>query len=269
MTTPVLILVPPSERKAAPIEGPALRMDDLSFDTLRPTRSAVLDALTDLCSGDADKAAEVLGLPAGRTGEVARDRVLRSAPTLPAGRLYTGVLYEALDLPGMTGPAARRAADAVLICSALWGLLRIGDRIPPYRLAMSVRLPGVGALAAAWRPALARLLPELADGRLIVDLRSSGYAAAWRPPPDIARRTVAVRVLRETIVAGERRRTVVSHMAKATRGALAGALLRSPLDPATPAELADALTTLGYRVELTAGSRSPARLDVIHSDVRR
>ena len=74
------------------------------------------------------------------------------------------------------------------------------------------------------------MLAEAAGRGVVVDCRSSSYAAAWRPGPEVAARTVAVRVLREQDGA----RSVVSHMAKHTRGLVARALLQAPRAPRTP-----------------------------------
>ena len=173
---------------------------------------------------------------------VERNRELPTAATLPAGRLYTGVLYDNLGIATLD---QERAARSLLIFSGLWGALRIGDRVPPYRLAMGVKLPPLGPLAAVWRPALTAALPP--EG-LIVDMRSAPYAAAWRPS------TTPVRVFRER----DGRRTVVSHMAKATRGALARSLLEGSTDPSSPEELLKTVLDLGYSAELNGPN-----LDVI------
>ncbi|MCO5993680.1 YaaA family protein [Actinoallomurus rhizosphaericola] len=230
----MLILLPPSEGKAGDGDGPPLDPSTLSLPGLAATRERVLDALDALCSGPAEDARQVLGLSAGQSGEIAHNRALRTAATLPASRLYTGVLYDNLGLPSLD---PERTARSVLIFSALWGALRPADRIPPYRLSMGVRLPPLGPLAAVWRPALTAALP--ADG-LLVDMRSAPYAAAWKAP------AVRVRVFRER----EGRRTVVSHMAKATRGALARDLLANGADPATPEELLKTVLDLGHAAEL-------------------
>jgi cytoplasmic iron level regulating protein YaaA (DUF328/UPF0246 family) len=64
------------------------------------------------------------------------------------------------------------------------------------------------------------------------------------------------------------RRSVVSHMAKQTRGLLAGALLRANADPHTPKDLAEAANDLGYPSELTEAPRpgASAALDVVITD---
>ncbi|RJL34416.1 YaaA family protein [Bailinhaonella thermotolerans] len=239
----MLVLLPPSEGKADAGDGPPLDPSALSFPALAGPRERVLDALTRVCSGP--DAAAVLGLSPGLAGEAAKNLAIREAPTLTAAELYTGVLYDNLGLATLGA-----AADSVIIFSGLWGALRVTDRVPPYRLSMSVRLPPLGGLAAFWRPALTAALPS---DRLIVDMRSAPYAAAWRAPG-----AVAVRVLRETIVNGAPRRTVVSHMAKATRGAVARALLLSGAGPETPEDLAKLLHDLGHTAELDG-----RRLDIV------
>jgi cytoplasmic iron level regulating protein YaaA (DUF328/UPF0246 family) len=142
-----------------------------------------------------------------------RTPVLTAAPTLPALRRYTGVLYEALSYATLTPAGRRRANGSLRVASALFGLLAPTDRIPAYRLSGGTSVPGLGSLAAAWRPALEAELA--AQQGLVVDLRSGPYAALARVPS-----AVQVRVLRES----EGRRTVVSHDNKYTKGLLARAL---------------------------------------------
>ena len=258
----MLVLLPPSEGKTAGGTGGApVDLDRLSLPELRPAREAVLAELTELCAGDVEKARGVLRLSAGQAGEVARNAALASAPARPAGELYTGVLYEALGLGTLDAAARRRAADSLLIFSGLWGVVRIEDRIPAYRLAGGVKLPGLGPLAAFWREPLSRVLPEAAGAGPVLDLRSTAYAAMWKPAGEPARRTVRVRVLHATVVDGVERRSVVSHFNKATKGRLLRDLLTAGPLPDTAAELPEALRALGYTVE----TPSPTRLDVVVS----
>jgi uncharacterized protein len=265
----VLVLLPPSEGKAAAGSGPVLDLGSLGLPELTGARREVLDALVELCSGDEAKAREVLGLSEGLRGEVARNAALCEAPTLPAAEVYTGVLYDALGLATLGAAARRRAQRSLLVFSGLWGAVRLDDRIPPYRCSMGVRLPGPGALGAFWRGPLARVLPEAAGDGLVLDLRSSAYAAAWRPRGELAGRTAAVRVLQVRTVDGAERRTVVSHFNKATKGRLARDLFRSGAAPRGPAELVEMLRELGYRVEARAPQRAGRvwELDVLVTDV--
>jgi cytoplasmic iron level regulating protein YaaA (DUF328/UPF0246 family) len=236
----VLILLPPSEGKAQEGSGPPAGA--LSFPTLDKARKRVLTAL--IRASKRRDALDVLGLTPGLAGELAKNLALKTAPALPAAELYTGVLYDSLGLGTLEGEARRRAEESILIFSGLWGVLRIGDRIPPYRLSMGVSLPPLGGLAAFWRPQVSTALDALPG--LVVDLRSATYAGAWQP----GERSVTVRVFRDG--------KVVSHMAKATRGEIARALLQQDTTPATPEELAKLLAELGYAVDLTAPPR-PAR----------
>ncbi|GII54857.1 UPF0246 protein [Planotetraspora thailandica] len=246
----MLILLPPSEGKA-PRGTSKLRR--LSFPELASPREKVLDALIAL-SGSAD-ALPVLGLSQGQADAVALNRELRTARALPVADLYTGVLYDNLGLGSLPPDARQRAVRRIVVFSGLWGLLRITDRIPPYRLSMGVRLPPMGGLAAFWKPSITAALTPVKG--LVVDMRSSTYATAW----PTGERGVAVRVLREAGGA----RTVVSHMAKATRGAVARSLVDSAERLRTPQELAGFLQERGWRAELQEPP-SPGRpwtLDVI------
>nr|WP_202519334.1 peroxide stress protein YaaA [Streptomyces sp. SID1034] len=244
-----MVLLPPSEGKAASGRGAPLKAESLSLPGLAEARAAVLDELVELCAGDEEKAREVLGLSEGLRGEVAKNVELRTAGTRPAGEIYTGVLYDALDLASLDAAAKRRAAKSLLVFSGLWGAVRTGDRIPSYRCSMGVKLPGLGALGAYWRSVMDPVLTEAAGTGLVLDLRSSAYAAAWKPKGAVAGRTATVRVLHSQIVDGVEKRSVVSHFNKATKGRIVRDLLTAGADPAGPAELVETLRGLGYVVE--------------------
>jgi cytoplasmic iron level regulating protein YaaA (DUF328/UPF0246 family) len=253
----VLILLPPSEGKAAATAGPALDLAALSFPQLTRTRERMLERLIRI-SGQRNALA-LLGLPPGLAAQVERNTRLRDAPAHAAELVYTGVLYEALALGSLSPEARQRAEASLLIFSGLFGVLRPGDAIPAYRLSMDVSLPRLGPLATAWRSVLGPVIEQEAGDRPIVDCRSSTYAAAWRPPRQLAGRVLTVRVLQE--VAGKR--TVVSHMAKLTRGRVARALLESSLTAGTPQHVIDVLGS-SFRVEAAPPAPGASwRLDVI------
>ena len=262
----VLVLLPPSEGKAVPRRGKALDLDTLSFPALTPARERVLDALVSLASHDPARALGVLGLSARQGDEVARDALLLTAPTAPASAVYSGVLYEALDLASLDSPARRRAQRSLVVSSALFGALRPGDRIPAYRLSGDTHLPGVGPLAGVWRDPLAVAMTEAAGRGLVVDLRSGTYAALWKPVGDVASRTVAVRVLQEM---PDGTRKVVSHFNKATKGRLVRQWLQDGADPRDADDLADACEKAGVVAELAPRPRAGAvrHLDVVVSDL--
>ncbi|MFF4757312.1 peroxide stress protein YaaA [Streptomyces sp. NPDC001292] len=268
----MLVLLPPSEGKAAAGRGAPLRPESLSLPGLAAARETVLTELVELCAGDPDeneKAREVLGLSEGLRGEVAKNAGLRTAGTRPAGEIYTGVLYDALDLASLDPAAKRRAARSLLVFSGLWGAVRVTDRIPSYRCSMGVKLPGLGALAAYWRTPMASVLPEAAGDGLVLDLRSSAYAAAWKPKGEAAGRTATVRVLHSQIVDGVEKRSVVSHFNKATKGRIVRSLLTEGAAPKDPAGLVEALRDLGYVVEAEPPRKAgrPWALDVVVTEI--
>ncbi|MFG2497353.1 peroxide stress protein YaaA [Streptomyces sp. NPDC048441] len=265
----MLVLLPPSEGKAPSGRGAPLKLESLSLPALAPARQAVLDELVDLCVADEEKARGVLGLSEGLRGEVAKNTELRTAGARPAGEIYTGVLYDALDLATLDAPAKRRAARSLLVFSGLWGAVGITDRIPSYRCSMGVKLPGIGALGAHWRTPMASALPEAAGDGLVLDLRSSAYTAAWKPKGEVADRTATVRVLHSQLVDGVEKRSVVSHFNKATKGRIVRSLLATGTQPKNPAELVEALRDLGHVVEEQAPAKAGKAwaLDVVVREI--
>ena len=260
----MLILLPPSEGKTPPRRGRPLDLGTLGFPALEPHRAEMLAALVDLCTTrEAPVAAEVLGLGRTQIDEVHRDAGLMRAPSARADRVYSGVLYEALDLPSLDGSARRRATSWLAVTSGLFGLLRPVDRIPAYRLSGDVSLPGIGPVSTYWGRRLDSSVRDAAGSGLVVDLRSSTYASFWRPAPDLVPRVVTVRVLHD--VDGSRK--VVSHFNKATKGRLVRDLLLDGAAPRTPARFADHLRVLGWKVETGPPGRHGTRLDIVVDQV--
>jgi cytoplasmic iron level regulating protein YaaA (DUF328/UPF0246 family) len=237
----VLILLPPSESKTGRSRGGAVVHERLSFAELAGTRQAVAEALASV-SAHPDAAA-TLGVSPNLTAEIARNLVLHTASAAPASRVYSGVLYDALDHATLDSAAKRRANRWLVVVSALYGAVRPTDNIAPYRLSMAVNLPGVGPLASAWRADLSRVLPAAAGRGVVVDCRSSTYAAAWTPEGELAERWVQVRVPGAT------------HMAKHTRGLVARHLCTDGRDVRRVPQLADVLSDAFY-VALTEPARA-------------
>jgi cytoplasmic iron level regulating protein YaaA (DUF328/UPF0246 family) len=256
----VLILLPPSEGKTPPRRGKPV---DLTTGPLATPRRQVYDALVGLCRGPEAEAIRVLGLSPGQAVDVRRNAALDELPSAPAEKVYSGVLYEALGLTTLGVSAHRRALARVAIVSSLYGAVGPGERITAYRLGGGVNLPGLGVVAAHWRRHLDPVVRDRAGRGLVVDLRSSTYAAFWRPSPDLAARVVTVRVLHEV----DGRRQVVSHFNKATKGRLVRELLMDGRDARTPSAFAGLLTDLGWTVEIGARTKAGTQLDVVVSEL--
>ena len=254
----MLILLPPSEGKTRPAEGPPLDLDALSFPELTKTRELLLRTLVKLCNGSARRAAEVLELGPTQAAAIDTNAVLTEEPTAPADAVYTGVLFSALDLASLDDASRARADRSLAIASGLFGLLRPGDQIPAYRMSGTVSLPRLGPVAARWRAPLPRvMLAEVGDG-LLVDLRSGTYTSLGKPPSELGDRTATMRVLHEH----QGRRKIVSHFNKATKGRIVRGLLEAGAEPRDVDGLHDALRDLGWTVERDGG-----RLDVVVDEV--
>jgi uncharacterized protein len=219
----VLILLPPSETKTSRARGKPANPERVSFPELAPTRTAVAGALARI-SAQPD-APTLLGVSDNLRANIAHNIRLDSAPAVTVADLYTGVLYDALGLPSMDQATRRRANRWLVVISALYGALRPGDKISPYRLSMGVNLGELGPLASVWRAPLAGVLPAAAGRGVIVDCRSSTYASAWLPRGELAARWVQVRVPGAT------------HMAKHTRGLVARHVCEAGIDARTATAL--------------------------------
>ena len=253
----MLILLPPSEGKSAPAKGKRLALSTLAFAPgLSDPRSRVLESLVKLARGPQKKASDTLGLTPGLAGEIKVDSGLMSAQCAPALEVYSGVLYEALGWSSLPTPVRKRAEDQLLVVSALFGALRPSDAIPAYRLSMDVTLPRVGGLSAFWKKHLSVALAGL-DSAPVIDMRSQTYATAWVPNPT---NTAQVRVFLEK----NGKRSVVSHMAKLTRGQVARELLLQTKAPTSIAGVAKVLNKkLNVEYVLPSSVKKPHYLDII------
>jgi hypothetical protein len=240
--TRLVVLLPPSERKASGGDG-ARRPG--AFPSLERDRLRVRKALR---RRDFE-ASQQLGVgPAATQAAMALNRSVDDAPCLPALRRYTGVLYEALDHAGAPGPLQRTLLRDVVVVSGLWGLLRGDDPVPAYKLPIGASVPTLGRLAPWWRPRLTPVLAEHVRGAVVWNLLPAAYAAALGPL-DGAEAVWTVRVLHD--LAG--RRTVVGHDNKAVKGALTRTLVAGQLT--APAALDGWVGPGDHRVDSVADRR--------------
>lgn len=220
----MLIVLPPSETKAPGGFGPALDLEGLSFPTLTPVRSALIDELSGLEVADA---MAVLGISEKLRPEAEANRELRTSPTMPALHRYTGVLFDALSAPTLP----ELAWDRLAVGSALFGVVRAGDLIPRYRLSGGTKLDE-RTMRSRW----GRLITEaLAEEDFVVDLRSGAYQQLGRVPG-----AVTVRV--------EKDGKVVSHFNKHYKGELARVLASAPVAAASAADVVDIARAAGLDI---------------------
>jgi hypothetical protein len=113
--TKLVILLPPSERKAAGGDGDSWSPDTGTFGSvLASNRATITGALRRVKGGD-ERLLGVRGTNLDRARKV--NRSLDGAPTLPAWQRYTGVVWEHL------GPASLTAAQrrSIFVISGLHG----------------------------------------------------------------------------------------------------------------------------------------------------
>jgi cytoplasmic iron level regulating protein YaaA (DUF328/UPF0246 family) len=262
----VLVLLPPSEAKVPGGDGPPVgRRPVLSSPELARTRNELLDALRRAARTQPVALAAGLKLPPTvAAAAIATDARARSAPTMRALDRYAGVVYQALDVAGLSPSARRRAEEQVLVLSGLWGVVRGDDLVPDYRVPASGSVPGLGGVTRHWRAALAAVMPALVGDRAVLDLRSTDYAGLWRPAGELAERVVAVRVLAERGTGDRRTTSAVSFHAKTVKGLLTRHLVtarRRHTDPMTA--LRDAAAALDLRVEVPTGDTQTRRVDLV------
>lgn len=252
----MLIVLPPSETKAAGGSGPALSFDSLSFPQLNPVRRVIAADLQALATSHPEASLEVLGISEKLRGEVEANAVISDAPTLPALLRYTGVLYDALDAKDLP----ERAWSQLAVGSALFGVVMAGDPIPHYRLSGGSKLPrltvaegqqpgdeplGLGTaptLKSRWGKAITGALEAAQEEHaLILDLRSGTYQQLGRLPSAVT--------LRVESVQADGSRKIISHFNKHYKGLFARMLALSGASPATMEELREVASEHGMELE--------------------
>ena len=218
----VSLLLPPSEGKA---EGGRGRWDpgagrQATFRALGDRRAQVARALAAVGGGD-EKLLGVGGAHLARAQSA--NTSLLGAPTLPAARRYTGVVWDHLDLASLDAAARTRATSSIAVVSGLLGVVGVDDQVPDYRLKMGASLAPMGKLSTWWRPAMSEAINTWARRRVVIDLLPQEHRAAWVPE--------GVQGVSVSFV--ERSGKVAGHDAKAAKGRLARHVLTfdgHPLD---------------------------------------
>ncbi len=244
----MLLILPPSETKRdGGADGSRLDLGALSFPALTGARRTAVAALAEL-STDAEAATRALALGRTQQHELARNLALETSPTMPALERYTGVLYDGLAAHELSDGEREFAHEHVAVQSALFGLIKVGDPIPAYRLSHDSRLPGL-SLRRHWRDEVGSVLADRAG--LVLDLRSEAYAHLGPAPG-----SWYLRVLSE---GADGRRTALSHFNKKAKGEFTRAIVASGVVHADADSLIAWAANMGIFLEYGA----PGELDLV------
>lgn len=250
MTSGLVILLPPSEAKAEGTKGLKLDLSKLKFPLLKSARAKLIKELVEISQKQPIKAQKLLGLSNKQLGELEMNKNLLKRPSAKAIEIYSGVLYEALDFSHLSKTAQDWIGKKVFIASALYGLVGAFDKITAYRLSGDQTLPHSGSVKKYWQSNLIKILNKTFEKNLILDLRSSVYAAAWQPNKDSIHNFVIGRVVKKVKQNGKFVYKTVSHHNKATKGKVVAALASAAVNPKSAIELERTLKKLGIESKL-------------------
>lgn len=264
-----LVLLPPSEGKAAGGRGRPWQPGSIAFPELDEARAQVMASLSAAMVSPEPLRAKLLGVKGDAlAAATTANSSVSTAPTRATIDRYTGVLYDALDAATLPAVSRRRLNRQVIIFSGVFGATRPGDRIPDHKLKMSAGLAPMGTLATWWRRPLTDAMASSVQRRMVWNLLPLEHDAAWAPPeagtaaPGAPTAVVSVRFLDEKPRRpGEVRTfTSVSHWNKLLKGALVRHVLATGADE--PDALAHFEHPLGYRYDPSLTEQTKDRTQI-------
>ena len=259
-TLMTMILLPPSEGKTDATGKQKLDFKKLSFPELTKQRQELVNAVISMANGPAAKTRTALAISAKQDFEIERDQQLLIAPTGPAWSVYTGVLYEAIEIDSLSAKAKSKFEAENFVVSALFGLINVSDRIPAYRLSGDTVVPKIGSLTKFWSESISELIAD--QGQFVVDLRSGNYVKLGPIDKEIADQVVVPRIMQKMPKGAPK---VVSHSNKATKGRLVRALAQSAKTVNSVQQLANLAEKVAIDVKIIKPTKAgvPWGLDVI------
>lgn len=255
-----MILLPPSEGKADATGKQKLDFKKLSFPELTVQRQELVAAVVAMANGPTAKCRTALSISAKQDFEIERDQKLLTAPVGPAWSVYTGVLYDAIDIGSLNAKAKSKFESENFVVSALFGLINVTDRIPAYRLSGDTVVPKFASLTKFWSEAITKAISSHDD--FVIDLRSGIYVKLGPTSKEISDQVVVPRIMQKMPKGAPK---VVSHSNKATKGRLVRALAQSTKSATSVAQVAELAAKVALDVEIVKPAKSgvPWGLDVI------
>lgn len=233
-----VILLPPSEGKQPGGNPFAPDMFDYRtsntfnyFNELNPQRRKLINKLQEIIrEGEADLEA-IFGVQGDALEQaIAADLEIYDAPLMSTLDRYSpGVMYKAMDFPGLPTGAQRRLLENGIIFSGLFGLLRPDDLIPDYRLRMDAALPEVGRVASFWKPHISPVINRRVEGKFVWNLLPGVHQEAWDDT-----RTYKNSVTVKFFIDEDGERKPVTHGVKPLRGQLVNFIVRETAESLDP-----------------------------------
>jgi cytoplasmic iron level regulating protein YaaA (DUF328/UPF0246 family) len=255
-----MILLPPSEGKTDATGKQKLDFKKLSFPELTKQRQELVNAVVAMANGPVAKSRTALAISAKQDFEIERDQKLLTAPTGPAWSIYTGVLYDAIEIDSLSVKSRIKFEAENFVVSALFGLINVTDRIPAYRLSGDTVVPKVGSLTKFWIDSITQAITD--HGEFVIDLRSGIYVKLGPTGKDIADQVVIPRIMQKMPTGAPK---VVSHSNKATKGRLVKVLAQAAKSVTSVEQLAELAAKVALDVKIVKPAKAgvPWGLDVI------
>ncbi len=228
------ILLPPAEGKQEGGNQFAPDMFDYRtsntfnyFHQLNPQRRQLIEQLQSVVkSGEHDLEALFGVKDKALAAAIEANLNIYKAPLISAlDRYAPGVMYQAMDFPGLPTGAQRRLLEEGIILSGLFGILRPDDLIPMYKLKMDANLPGIGKISQFWKKSLSEALNEILTDRFVWNFLPGVHEDAWT---NAVTYEAMVRVKFFKKKAGEL--TAVSHGVKPLRGKLVNNIVKETVE---------------------------------------
>jgi len=255
-----MILLPPSEGKTDATGKQKLDFKKLSFPELTKQRHELVAAVVTMANGPAAKTRTTLAISAKQDFEIQRDQKLLTAPAGPAWSVYTGVLYDAIEINSLNAKATSKFEAENFVVSALFGLINVTDQIPAYRLSGDTVVPKVGSLTKFWGESITQAITD--QGDFVIDLRSGIYVKLGPTGKDIADQVVVPRIMQKMPTGAPK---VVSHSNKATKGRLVRALAQTAKSVNSVEQVAELAAKVALDVKIVKPAKAgvPWGIDVI------
>lgn len=150
------------------------------FNELNPERRKIIGAVQEAieAGGNLEELFAANGKDLAQAIQLNRE--IYDAPLMAAlERFSPGVMYEAMDFPGLPTGAQRRLLENGVIFSGFFGLLRPDDLVPDHQLPIESEVPNIGALTDFWRPFVSPALNRTIAGAFVWDMLPDSHLAAW------------------------------------------------------------------------------------------